>query len=169
MNIGGSRVVLCVKRKFVNISEFLDVLLFKLYLGISLHLIEENKELKRRMETLMLAYQGPVIKIDDVASQPGREIKTLVHISQNLQPERDMGCTNYPNDHYNSYKDCDEDYLLKEVKLRRNVTPVWATEDLEAVTKLHHVDESEILMSYFFEGYLVSSCLMPCVSTMVRS
>ena len=117
----------------------------------------------------MLAYQGPAIKIDDVSSQPGREIKTLVHMSQEIQPERDLGCKNYPYNHYNSYKDCDEEYLLKEVKHRRNVTPVWATEDLEAVTKLH-VDhnEPEIMMSYFFEGTLISSCFKPCVSTKVN-
>ena len=116
----------------------------------------------------MLAYQGPAIKIDDLSSQPGREIKTLVHISQDILPERDLGCKNYPYNQYNSYKDCDEDYLLKEVNRRRNVTPVWATEDLEAVTKLHYVDGSEILMSYFFEGNLVSSCFKPCVSTKVN-
>ena len=117
----------------------------------------------------MLAYQGPSVRIDDVSSNKGREVKTLIRLSQDIIPERDLRCKNYPYNHFKKYKDCDEEFVMKEVKLRRNVTPVvWATTDLESVTKLYHVDGSELMMSYFFQGTLVSSCYKPCVSTKVK-
>ena len=116
----------------------------------------------------MLAYQGPSVRIDDVSSNKGREVKTLIRLSQDIIPERDLRCKNYPYNHFKKYKDCDEEFVMKEVKLRRNVTPVWATTDLESVTKLYHVDGSELMMSYFFQGALVSSCYKPCVSTKVK-
>ena len=58
-------------------------------------------------------------------------------------------------------------YTFK-IKVLRNNPAVWATTDLESVTKLYHVDGSELMMSYFFQGTLVSSCYKPCVSTKVK-
>ena len=72
----------------------------------------------------MLAYQGPSVRIDDVSSNKGREVKTLIRLSQDIIPERDLRCKNYPYNHFKKYKDCDEEFVMKEVKLRRNVTPV---------------------------------------------
>ena len=61
---------------------------------------------------------------DDVSSNKGREVKTLIRLSQDIIPERDLRCKNYPYNHFKKYKDCDEEFVMKEVKLRRNVTPV---------------------------------------------
>ena len=72
----------------------------------------------------MLAYQGLSVRIDDVSSNKGREVKTLIRLSQDIIPERDLRCKNYPYNHFKKYKDCDEEFVMKEVKLRRNVTPV---------------------------------------------
>ena len=51
--------------------------------------------------------------------------------------EEDPGndCRNYPNDDFLSYKDCDDDYLGKEVdRISPGLKPIWLSNDLSLAT-----------------------------------
>ena len=51
--------------------------------------------------------------------------------------EEDPGndCRNYPNDNFLSYKDCDQDYMKKEVdRISPGLKPVWLSDHLSQAT-----------------------------------
>ena len=65
------------------------------------------------------------------------EKRYAIKIFGNRFVEEDPGndCRNYPNDDFLSYKDCDDDYLRKEVdKISPGLKPIWITDDLSLAT-----------------------------------
>ena len=61
----------------------------------------------------------------------------VVKISGNKFPEEDPGndCRNYPNEDFESYKECDNDFLKKEADMiSPGLKPIWLAEDLNKVT-----------------------------------
>ena len=86
------------------------------------------------LKSNLLAYNGPSLAIKDPRE---REIRAIVKMSQEIHSDKDEDarCTNYPNEHYEDYNECDETYVLDRIKLYYNITPVWATRDLDSVTK----------------------------------
>ena len=81
----------------------------------------------------MLAYDGPILKIDNASN--GQEVRAVMSLAQQINIEKDENskCANYPNEHYQSYKDCDQLFVF-EFFQDRNITPFWATKKLETVT-----------------------------------
>ena len=64
-------------------------------------------------------------------------LKASLIMSQEIHSEKDEDarCTNYPNENCKDYNECDETNVHDRVKLYYNITPVWATRDLDSVTK----------------------------------
>ena len=65
------------------------------------------------------------------------EKRYVVKILGDQFPEEDPGndCRNYPNDDFRSYKDCDDDYLRKEVdRISPGLKPIWLSDDLSLAT-----------------------------------
>ena len=61
----------------------------------------------------------------------------VVKVIGNKFPEEDPGndCQNYPNEDFQSYKECDNDFLRKEVdKISLGLWPIWLSQDLSMVT-----------------------------------
>ena len=48
--------------------------------------------------------------------------------------DEESKCRNYPNKEYLNYKDCDQTYVQKAIQEKYNITPFWATQDLDNVT-----------------------------------
>ena len=104
-------------------------------LGAQIFIEERNKALsKRTLASSMLSYNGPDIRNLDLSVK--RFFKVILRISQNIFVERDerKKCRNYPNANFDSYKDCDEHFLYREMKNKYNVIPFWTAYDLNEVT-----------------------------------
>ena len=114
-------------------------MLVEFYIGDDLNLevvfyIEDGrKAVERTLNNNMLAFVGPKLKIQD--SDEGQEIIVALSLSEQILTDKDKNskCTNYPNKLYKSYKDCDKEFLMKQMK-DLNITPFWATRDLDQVT-----------------------------------
>ena len=59
-------------------------------------------------------------------------------MKQNIHLEMESGinCKNYPSGDFSSYRDCDEDFVYNEMKIKHNLMPFWAAKNLDEVTKL---------------------------------
>ena len=81
-------------------------------------------------------YSGPFLAILDL-SKPTYQVTVNSLISQTLDSEMDQGqnCRKYPYEHYENYRECDEEYVLNEV-MKHNFMPFQATSNLSSVTKL---------------------------------
>ena len=65
------------------------------------------------------------------------EKRFAIKILGNRFVEEDPGndCRNYPNGDFLSYKDCDDDYLRKEVdRISPGLKPIWLTDNLNLAT-----------------------------------
>ena len=130
--------------QIINIQNFLNhlksVKQILVYLGnienleVTLRFQDFNRNLKRSLKSNLLAYNGPTLTIKDPRE---REIRAIVKMSQEIHSakDEDAGCTNYPNENYKDYNECDETNIRDRLIYYYNITPVWATEDLDSVTK----------------------------------
>ena len=107
-------------------------------LGVTLNIIETNKVSLRSLRNNYLSYAGPSLEISDLIVESGKEIEIIVKLSQILNTEKDENsqCKNYPYKNYLTYNDCDQTYVQHIIQDKVNVTPFWATQDLEKVTKI---------------------------------
>ena len=58
-------------------------------------------------------------------------------ISQTIDTEFDQenNCKNYPTENYESFRDCDDEFVKKEVT-KTGLIPFWVTKNYSSVTKL---------------------------------
>ena len=99
----------------------------------------------------------------------------LITKKENIFVEEDTSknCINYPNDKYESYNDCDEDFLRSA--LIPELVPIWLTNNTKNVTTyLYRKDQKELTQpSYFYPNLILgdqkSNCAMPCSTINVES
>ena len=114
-------------------------------LGVNLHFIDKNKVLTRSLLSNYLSYDGPSIAISDLIIDGSKQIQVILKMSQDINTEgnEESKCKNYPYDNYLNYNTCDESYVQNIMKEKLNITPFWATQDMDSITKIR-------LVSYFF-------------------
>ena len=106
--------------------------------GVALTVLFEERErkLKRALKSLRKNYLGPVLKIDDL--NRSRTVKAFITLSQTINTERDTSkpCRHYPYKHYQTYSDCDQEFINKRILETYGVIPFWTAKSLDDVTKL---------------------------------
>ena len=129
--------------QYLNISEYVDSdftpMFLEFHIGINssvevlLYIEDKRKVVDRTLESNMLAYVGPSLKIGN--SDNSQEVRAIISLSQkiNIKEDKNAKCTNYPNELYQNYKDCDQQFVSAFME-KLNITPFWATADLHAVT-----------------------------------
>ena len=84
----------------------------------------------------MLSYEGPTFQNLDLTDPI--LIKGIFKLSQTIDTEEDEEklCKNYPYNGFNSFRECDEQFVYDEFKNRFNIMPAWAAFDKEETTNL---------------------------------
>lgn len=101
-------------------------------LGIGDILLSPNRTLKSQMEN----YNGPTIDHSNLASPVIKRYALTVTQTINSETEKAINCTNYPNGKFSSFEECDECFVLNELKNTYDrIMPFWATGNLEKVTQ----------------------------------
>ena len=102
--------------------------------NVSFHMkiVEKNTALAKRLE-MSYAYNGPFLGIDNL-----KEAKSLffgLRLKQSHYSEQDVeaNCVDYPTKRFKSYRECDEDFIIKEMQ-KIGVMPFWAAKDKLNVT-----------------------------------
>ena len=101
-------------------------------------------------------YTGPSIILNDLSNP--EQLSYIVTISQTIDSEFDIEkmCKNYPNDEYQKFKDCDNEYINQEV-LKVGIMPFWSTKNISTATKFrsrlynNQIDVYKLLIFLFFE------------------
>ena len=76
-------------------------------------------------------YTGPSIILNDLSNP--EQLSYIVTIDSEFDIEK--MCKNYPNDEYQKFKDCDNEYINQEV-LKVGIMPFWSTKNISTATKL---------------------------------
>ena len=96
---------------------------------------KEKALIKRSLKAESDTYDGAQIEID---LHPPLNKKYFLSIKQTIHLEMETGinCKNYPFGGFASYRDCDEDFVYNEMKMKYGVMPFWAAKSLDEVTNL---------------------------------
>ena len=99
--------------------------------------IQDNERalIKRGLKAESDSYDGVHIEFD--LENPMNR-KYFISMKQNIHLEMESGinCMNYPSGDFSSYRDCDENFVYNEMKIKHNVMPFWAAKNLDEVTRL---------------------------------
>ena len=108
-------------------------------LAVDLYLEDKNFVLSRTLKSTLLAYSGP--KITLISLNEFMRIRMMVNVIQTIDPELDTkkNCTNYPNENFKSYRDCDRQFVYDKMKNTFGLMPFWATDDLNEVTNMRYI------------------------------
>ena len=92
----------------------------------------------------------------------------IMKIKENVFVEEDKtkNCRNYPNLDFESYNDCDFQYMRSKVK-EMMLMPPWLTDDLDNVTiqPVKFTSHISYQLGRLFMGLETSDCLLPCTKS----
>ena len=109
-------------------------------LGISIHIEEKNKALKKRpLKNNVLTYSGPLIRNPNLVTP--RITRMMLKFEQFMFSDEDdsKNCKNYPYNGCSSYRDCDEKIIYTLFKRKYKVMPFWVAKNLNEVTNLTNI------------------------------
>ena len=101
--------------------------------NVSFHMniVEKNMALAKRRKP-SFSYRGPLIGIDNnlnTITSYGLSLKQSHYSDQ----DKEANCINYPTKKFNSFQDCDEEFVNAEMQ-KIGVMPFWATKNNINVT-----------------------------------
>merc|ERR1711879_1037310 len=96
------------------------------------------------------------------------DIHIMLNVIQTIDLELDTkkNCTNYPNENFKSYQDCDRQYFYDIMKNRYGLMPFWVTDDLNEVTNMS-VYNGTSHYGNILDGTDESLCKIPCLKTKI--
>ena len=104
-------------------------------LGFSLMLEDRGTVLKKRiLKSKSMDFDRAPIELDDLNST--QFIHLYLKFKQTLEIE---DCEIYPNKKFLDYKECDEEYIYREMKNTYKIMPFWAAKTLDEATKQLYV------------------------------
>ena len=101
---------------------------------VSVKMQDYKKATLRALNSNHFDYIGPPIQINDLMSPS--ILTYALKISNFVDLEKDPGkkCVNYPNKEFESYQDCDEEFVHSEIQRTYNIMPFWASKSDAEVT-----------------------------------
>ena len=98
--------------------------------------VEDRKKvlMKRALRSQSNDYDGQALEIDDLALPIVKRFVLTFSQKINLDSDPGVSCSHYPNDHFSSYKECDENFVYDEMKNKYKLMPFWAARSLNEVT-----------------------------------
>ena len=100
-----------------------------------LYPLDKNRALTKRMFVRnMLSYSGSII--GNQLKGFTKNMRVALRITQNKYEEEDKTnpCSEYPNEEFQSYKECDENFVYRVMTTKLNLIPFWATDNMSEVT-----------------------------------
>ena len=100
-----------------------------------LYPLDKNRALTKRMFVRnMLSYSGSII--GNQLKGFTKNMRVALRITQNKYEEEDKTnpCSEYPNEEFQSYRECDENFVYRALTTKHNLLPFWATDNMSEVT-----------------------------------
>ena len=96
-----------------------------------------------------------------------KEFALKLKETQFVEDDESKNCVNYPNRKYETYNNCDEDFVNSVIPT--DLVPIWATNNTENVTRHLFLKSEPNYYVDIIEGTLMSQCQLPCSLMHVES
>ena len=101
-------------------------------ISVSVNLLGKSSACSRTLAELAFSQSGERIVFENYAE---KRFEIKLHGNEVVEGIPGDDCRNYPNEHFDSYKECDDDYLRKELnRIAPEALPIWLTENLSLAT-----------------------------------
>ena len=143
-----------------------DDIMLKNNITVELRVMGQTLKSKRGIQEHRLYAAGDDLKLESDDFELNQFSNYIIKIKKNVfvEEDRTKDCRNYPNLDFESYKDCDFQYMMNKVK-EMNLMPPWLTDDLDNVTS-EPVKFTTQYISYqlgkLVIGMDISDCQLPC-------
>ena len=139
---------------------------------IEVHIEDRLQTMSRYYIASKLKTQGANIYIRDMEIKEGLSKTYMLTFTQNIfsEEDKDHNCVNYPTENYDTFEDCDSQYL-DELLQQDSLFPAWAyPKDLSFATNIttNTSGLSPTTLGYFM-GETPSPCQDPCTQTAITS
>lgn len=103
--------------------------------AVSMSIGDKIFSANRTLKSQVVTYSGSTIEHNNMAIPKIKRFVLTLDQTINSIAEKDINCTNYPNDKFSSFKECDEHFVLSKLNNTCNgIMPFWATGDIDKVT-----------------------------------
>ena len=151
-----------------KINEINEILLQikSIKAGLSIVLLDKQRVARRPLKTARFSYSGPIVS--SVNLEEPKYIRFLIKISQtiNFEGNKNYPCKMYEENKNKSFGECDDQFVENKMKQKYNITPFWATDDLDDVTERASFKYTKELGA-LYKGDIESPCMVPCILTQV--
>jgi len=147
-----------------NYSEIFITPKKKENIGIAIFIQDRNRATSRTLFSNFQSYAGPTIEIPDLSKISLK--KYFLSLEQQVSTTEISGCVEYPYQNFNSFDDCDKNFVKKECQ-DIGVMPAWATDNSSEVTKTAFDISSQkgLMLWELFDGTTEPDCADPCRTT----
>ena len=106
-------------------------------LSFQVKIEDERKSLTRRtLESQNFDYDGIPLDIENLTSSMFYGFSLALFETIYLEKDPGQNCKNYPSEKFLNYRECDMDFVYKEMKNKYKIMPFWAAQNLDEVTNL---------------------------------
>ena len=115
----------------INASAVPRRIKIELSTNVSFHMniVKKNMALAKRRQH-SYSYKGPFLGLNFPET---KTIGLTLKQSHYSDQDEEANCINYPNKKFNSFQDCDEEFVIEEMQ-KIGVMPFWATKGKNNVT-----------------------------------
>ena len=103
--------------------------------AINIYLLDKNDASKRSLKSQLLAYDGPTVTSRNMMVSKKERFILKFNQIKHSEADKSNGCQEYPNKRFETFGDCDKQYVYKQMK-DEGVMPFWATDNIKEVTSL---------------------------------
>ena len=148
--------------------------------SIEIELDDGSWDTLRPLYERKMRQKGTAIKLEKTETKAYKQYFTTIRQIVHEEDDKSINCKNYPNEKFDSYEDCDMEFLrqtyqslyhqknccrVKNISAE-SIVPIFTTNNLDEVTKLAHADCDEgFMMDLVMKQKDISSCPRPCTTT----
>ena len=119
-------------------------------------------------------FSGDKIGISQAKHWQEKSYSIVLEKAVFIEEDISKNCSNYPNEEFSSYNECDEDFIRMNLGDLYSVgyVPLWSTQERRNITSLTTIPYS--LQNWYkkrnlFSGFKSSDCQLPCTRVSVDS
>ena len=144
-----------------NLSEF------------DIKILVEDKELlscNRQIMQHQLLFSGDDIRLEKSKKFIGRSYSIAFTKTEFVEKDTTKNCKIYPNEDFESYKECDDEFIKEAYKEFNGTLPAWmnlSQSNVQSEINIKNYNSSMFLN--IFNGVTLSDCQQPCTTSSVVS
>ena len=117
-----------------------------------------------------LLFSGEDIRLEKSEKYIGRSYSIAFTKTEFVEKDKTKNCKIYPNDKFESYKECDDEFIKEAYKEFNGTLPAWMNlSQTRGESTINIINYNTSLFLNIFNGVTLSNCHQPCTTSSIVS